>query len=129
MRNVSEIPLKTKVYQLRHELRWERKGLNPLLYAIDVRNSQSHRSLAVDGDLIREMEERLRKAGAWTSYGRPDYEKAVSVMGADAWNRYLYQAWLDRQPFGEVTEAIRRLSEAIASSVRVLGPAPTSPAP
>lgn len=117
MANVSEIQLKTKLYQLRNEFQWDRKELNPYLYAIDVRNNQSHRSLVVNKDLIRETEEKLKKAGAWTSYGKPDYLLAASAIGQDTLNEYNFQTWLDRQPFDEVTEAIKKLSDTVASSI------------
>lgn len=116
MKDVSEIQLKTKLYQIRNEFQWERKDLNPYLYAVDVRNNQSHRSLILDRDLIRETEEKLKLAGAWTPYGRPDYTTAAAVVGQDVLNEYGFQTWLERQPFGEVTAAIKKLSDTIASS-------------
>lgn len=114
--NVSEIQLKTKLYQIRNEFSWDRKDLNPFLYAVDVRNRQSHRSLAVDRDVIASTEEDLRKGGAWVS-GRPDYAKAVQAVGQDVWNEYSFQRWLEREPFEEVTAAIRKLADAIAQAV------------
>ena len=117
MTNVSEIQLKTKLYQLRNEFQWDRKELNPYIYAIDVRNNQSHRSLLVNKDRIRETEKKLKNAGAWTSYGRPDYSKATSVIGQDALNEYNFQTWVDRQPFDEVTSAIKKLSDSVKATV------------
>ncbi len=115
--NVSEIALKTKIFQLRNEFQWDRKALNPYLYAVEVRNNQSHRSLVVNKDLIRETEQKLKAGGAWTTYGKPDYTKAASVIGQDAFNEYNYQVWVDQQPFQEVTEAIKNLVDAISSSI------------
>lgn len=117
MTNVSEIQLKTKLYQIRNEFSWERKDLNTFIYAIDVRNNQSHRSLLINKDLIRETEEKLKQAGAMTSYGRPDYRLAVNVVGNDTLNKYNFQIWLERQPFDEVISAIKKLSEAIANNL------------
>ena len=115
--NVSDIQLKNKLYQLRNEFQWERKDLTPYLYAIDVRNAQSHRSLVVDRDLIRETEEKLKSANAWTSYNKPVYFAAPSIVGKKVWNEYNFQVWLDQQPFSEVTDAIRRLSDTVASTI------------
>lgn len=119
LKNVSEIQLKTKLYQLRNEFQWDRKDLNPFLYAIEVRNNQSHRSLRVDRDLIKETEEKLKAAGAWNKkYSSPDYTKALSTIGQDTLNAYNFQVWLDKQPFEEVRTAIGHLTETISAALQ-----------
>ena len=122
---VSEIPLKTKLYHIRNVFGWSRNDINEYLFAADVRNKQSHRSLMVDKDMIRDVEDRLKAAGAWNEKsGKPNYSKnedgvskAVAAVGQDTLNEYQFQVWCDSQPFSSVTQAIKKLTEAVAKNI------------
>ena len=117
---ISDIPLKTKVYRIRHELGWDNNTLSPILNAIEVRNRQSHRSLRLDKDKILDYERHLKEGKVW--FYRDDvpmYKRAVEqgVLTQDEMNEYKFQVWLDRQPFDEIISSIHRLSSAIESSL------------
>ena len=115
---ISEIPLKTKVYQFRREFGWESADLTPVLQCIEVRNKQSHRSLRRDRDIIAEYERRLKEGKVWYyKTGSPEYNKAVEqgVLTKDELKDYYFQVWCDRHPFDDVITAIGRLSSAISS--------------
>ena len=122
---VSEIALKTKLYHIKNVFGWDRNTLNVYLYAADVRNKQSHRSLMVGKDLIKETEEKLKAAGAWNErMEKPDFKKneegvskAVAAIGQDALNEYNFQVWFDSQPFDAVTTAIKQLCDAVAKAL------------
>ena len=125
LENVSEIALKTKLYAVRNAFAWNRSDLAPYINAVDVRNKQSHRSLKVDRDSIRETEERLKSAGAWNEkFGKPSFAKnedgvtkAAAAIGQDALNEYNFQVWYDNQPFDEVVKSLKVLTEKIADTL------------
>ena len=119
---ISDIPLKTKVYRIKHELSWDNASIIPFINAIEVRNRQSHRSLRVEKDKIREYEDRFKAANVWyPRYGVPNFTKAIEqrVVTQDEMNEYNFQVWLDRQPFEDVLYAISALSSSISRALEM----------
>ena len=114
---ICDIPLKTKAYRIRHELGWENDGISPILNAIEVRNRQSHRSLRLEKDKIREYEDRFKAAKVWFFRDSvPLFKKALDqgVVTQKEMNEYTFQVWLDRQPFDEMIHAIKGLAAAVS---------------
>ena len=122
---ISEIPLKTKLFQLTKESKIGQFNLNTFLRLIDVRNRQSHRSLIPDKDLIRQTEDKLKKAGAWTQYDTPDESKdnpqdamtkAEKAVGKKILTEYKIQLFMDRQPYDEVMVSLKKLAAKVRNS-------------
>lgn len=114
---ICDIPLKTKAYRIRHELGWENDELSPILNAIEVRNRQSHRSLRLEKDKIREYEDRFKAAKVWFFRDSvPMFKKALDqgVVTQKEMNEYTFQVWFDRQPFEEIILAIKALAAAVS---------------
>lgn len=117
-RYVYEIGLSYKIQALQSLLGWTYNDIRIYLYISYVRNNQSHRSLHVNKDLIRDAEDKLKAAGAWSNkYNTPDYKTAGNVLDKKTLGEYKFQIWLDKQPFQEVTEAIKNLADAISASI------------
>jgi hypothetical protein len=117
---ISEIPLKTKVYQFRQEFGWEFADLTPVLQCIEVRNKQSHRSLKHDKDIIAEYEKRLKEGKAWNYwYGQPNYKKVskLGILTKDELKDYTFQVWFDNSPFEVVITSIGKLISSISSQL------------
>lgn len=117
---ISDIPLKTKVYRIRHELNWDNDTLAPILNAIEVRNRQSHRSLRLDKDMILDYETRFKEGKVWFYRDSvPMYRKAIEqgVVSQDEMNEYKFQVWFDQQPFIELTSSISLLCSSIKRSL------------
>lgn len=117
---ISDIPLKTKVYRIRYELNWDNSTISPILNGIEVRNRQSHRSLRLEKDKILEYEKRLKDGKVW--YYREDvpmFRKAVEqgVVSQDEMNEYKFQVWFENQPYNDIISSIRYLAESISSDL------------
>ena len=117
---ISDIPLKTKVYRIRYELNWDNSTISPILNGIEVRNRQSHRSLRLEKDKFLEYEKRLKDGKVW--YYREDvpmFRKAVEqgVISQDEMNEYKFQVWFDNQPYNDIISSIRYLAESISSDL------------
>ena len=114
---VSEIALKTKIYALRKEFGWSTTDINVYLYAIEVRNRQSHRSLTVYTDRIKEMEESFKQKGVMAENGYIYYKKIKGVINQADLNEYNFEKWYDNMPFEKIKSSMTRLAEAIKSSL------------
>lgn len=117
---ICDIPLKTKAYRIRHELGWENDELSPILNAIEVRNRQSHRSLRLEKDKIREYEDRFKAAKVWFFRdGVPMFKKALDqgVVTQKEMNEYTFQVWFDRQPFDEIIHAVKDLAADVSRAL------------
>ena len=114
---LSEIALKNKIYALRNEFGWNTTDISDYLYAIDVRNRQSHRSLTVYTDRIKEMEESFKQKGVMYENGYIDYKKIKGVINQADLNEYNFEKWYDNMPFEKIKSSMTRLAEAIKSSL------------
>ncbi len=111
--HVSDIALKTKVYALRKEFGWDTADINVYLYSIEVRNRQSHRSLIVYTDKIKEMEDSFRLKGVMSESGFIDYKKTKGVIPQSDLNEYNFEKWYDDMPFEKIITGISRLANTI----------------
>lgn len=115
---ITDIPLKTKVFQLRNEFDLKGHEIQDYLHAIDIRNRQSHRGLKHDKDIISETEKKLEKENFLTKWGTLNYskiEEAKALIGEKVLNEYQFQKWYDEQPFIKVIKSVRRLANKIRS--------------
>lgn len=115
--DISDIPLKTKVYRLRHEF----KDINifPILYCIEVRNRQSHRSLRPEKDKIAEYESRLKAGKVWNSRDeKPMYKKAVEqhILTPAELDEYSFQVWFDAYPFNDILASLKNLADLVRAA-------------
>lgn len=117
---VSEIALKTKIYALRKEFGWSTTDINVYLYAIEVRNRQSHRSLTVYTDRIKEMEESFKQKGVMAENGYIYYKKIKGVINQADLNEYNFEKWYDNMPFEKMISTMGRLAKAIKNSLSLL---------
>lgn len=117
---ISDIPLKTKVYHIRHELNWDKALLSNILNAIEVRNNQSHRSLRVKKDLIQDYVKLFKEKKVWhQGLGIPFYKQVIEqgVVTQKELDDYNFQVWLDKQPFYDITLSLKLFAEQVSSSL------------
>lgn len=114
---VSEIPLKTKIFGLRKELGFKNSNIDIYLYAIDVRNRQSHRSLIVYKDRIKETEKYLIGIGVMGRNGYIDYGK-IPEKDKAMLKEYQFEKWYDEMPFDKVVDSISVLAKTIEGKLR-----------
>ena len=126
-RFISEIPLKTKLYHLPKESKIGALNTTNFTGIIDIRNRQSHRSLSLNKDLIKEVEEKLKAGNAWDEkFGGPAITKespedsltiAQKVVGKETLAEYQVQKFLDKQPYDDIIKSLQILAAKIRKSL------------
>ena len=111
--NVSEIALKTKIYALRKEFSWQNSDINVFLNSVEVRNRQSHRSLIVYTDKIKETEDYLKGLGLMNDNGYIDYKSCFGRVDQSVLNEYNFEKWYDEMPFEKVITGLNKLAEIV----------------
>lgn len=106
----------------------ERKQSECLDFAREVRNEQSHRSAKEELDKVKAFRERLINMGLPLTKEGEVYKKGINndstlktrfnSIEKSAYWKYRYQLWRFREPFDNLTEAIKILAQQIESQLK-----------
>lgn len=114
---ISDIALRTKIFALKKAFEWKNSDISNFLHIVEVRNRQSHRSLIIYSDNIKQTEDTLKSEGVMSDNGYIDYNKAKKVVGQKLINDYNFEKWYDEMPFEKIVSGISRLAVSIKSSL------------
>lgn len=115
--NVSEIALKLKILALKKEFSWQKSDITVYLNSVEVRNRQSHRSLIVYTDKIKETEDYLKGMGLMNEKGYIDYKNCNGRVDQTVLDEYNFEKWYDELPFEKVISGLNKLAETVKNKL------------